>query len=112
MFTAGLFFIAVIVTGWAVSSACSSYRGTFRPADVVCDVPHGRELAFIVVQHGPSRGMSAEQVTKRSICRMSSDVQWQLACDLPSDREFIVSLSSSRLPRKKCRLFIDCPVHY
>jgi hypothetical protein len=68
-----------------------------------------------MVQRSPLRGMSAEQAgqaANRSICRTSSNVMWQLACDLPSDRELIFNLSPSRLPRTKCKLFIDCPVRY
>jgi hypothetical protein len=54
----------------------------------------------------------AGQAAKRSICRTSSDIAWQLACDLPANRELIVTLSPTRLPRVKCKLFIDCPAQY
>jgi len=100
--------------GWSVNEACSTYRGTFRPADLVCDVPYEHELQITVAQpplRAPPAG-GAEQAAKRSICRTSSDISWQLACDLPANRELIVTLSPTRLPRVKSKLFIDCPAHY
>ncbi|HUZ91630.1 MAG TPA: hypothetical protein VMU78_07005 [Methylocella sp.] len=97
-----------------MNEACSTYRGTFRPADVVCDVPYDHELQITVAQpplRAPPAGATG-QAAKRSLCRTSSDISWQLACDLPANRELIVNLSPIRLPRVKCKLFIDCPAHY
>jgi hypothetical protein len=112
--TIGLLLLAALYAGWSMNEACSSYRGAFRPADVVCDVPYEHELQITVAQpplRAPSAG-GAEHAAKRSICRMSSDISWQLACDLPSNRELIVNLSPIRLPRVKCKLLIDCPAQY
>jgi hypothetical protein len=106
--------LAASYAGWSMNEACSTYRGTFRPADVVCDVPYGHELQITVAQP-PLRATPAgraEQAAKRSICRTSSDISWRLACDLPLNRELFVNLSPNRLPRVKCKLFIDCPAHY
>ena len=97
-----------------MNEARSTYSGTFRPADLVCDVPYEHELQITVAQPPlrapPAEG--AEQAARRSICRTSSDISWQLACDLPANRELIVTLSPTRLPRVKSKLFIDCPAHY
>jgi hypothetical protein len=112
--TIGLLLPAALYGGWSMNEACSSYRGTFRPADVVCDVPFHHELR-ITVARPPLRAAPAGatgQAAKRSICRTSSDISWQLACDLPANQELIVTLSPTRLPRVKCKLFIDCPAQY
>jgi hypothetical protein len=113
--TIGLFLSVVLYTGWIINDACSTYRGTFRPADMVCDIPYGRELEITMLERSPQRGMAAEQAGQaadHSICRTSSNAMWQLACDIPSDRELIFSLSPSRFPRVRCKLFVDCPVRY
>jgi hypothetical protein len=111
----GLLLPAALYAGWSMNEACRTYRGAFRPADVVCDVPYEHELQITVAQpplRAPPAG-EALQAAKHSLCWTSSDVvSWQLACDLPLNRELIVSLSPIRLPRVKCRLFIDCPAHY
>jgi hypothetical protein len=98
-----------------MNEACSTYRGTFRPADMVCDVSHGRELAITFAKRLPPASDSAErggQAEKHSLCRTSNDSSWQLACGLPFGRELFVTLSPSRQPRVKCKLFVDCPAHY
>jgi hypothetical protein len=98
-----------------MNEACSTYRGIFRPADLVCDVPNGRELEITVAHLPPVEATSAEQAkqpAKRSICRMTNDSSWQLACDLPLLRELFVNLSPYRQPRVKCKFFFDCPAHY
>jgi hypothetical protein len=97
-----------------MNEACSTYRGTFRPADMVCDMPKGRELEITLAKRlpPPDAPEEAGQAEKRSICRTSSETSWQLTCDLPLGRELIVNLTPSRQPRVKCKLFIDCPAHY
>jgi hypothetical protein len=112
--TIGLLIPAILYAGWAMNEACSTYRGTFRPADVVCDVPYQHELQITVAQP-PLRATTAggaERAATHSICRTSDGPLWQLACDLPLDRELVINLSPGRQPRVKCRLFIDCPAHY
>ena len=98
-----------------MNEACSTYRGTFRPADIVCDLPYGRELAITVAEPPPLQDNPAGrsgQADMHSICRTSGESSWQLACDLPAGREIIVNLSPGRQPRVKCKLFVDCPARY
>jgi hypothetical protein len=109
---ASLLLSAALYTGWAMNEACSTYRGTFRPADMVCDVPYGRELDITVAHRLPVQAPPSEQSTKRAICRTSGENSWQLACDLPSGRELIINLSPRQHPRVKCKLFVDCPARY
>jgi hypothetical protein len=85
-----------------MNEACSTYRGTFRPADVVCDIPYEHELQITVAQP-PLRATpaGAKQAATRSICRTSDGPLWWLACDLPSDRELIIPIAQ---PSASCEL--------
>jgi hypothetical protein len=107
----GLVLLAILYIGWAVNEACSSYRGIFRPADLVCDIPYDHELR-ITVARPPLLAPPDGQAAKRALCRTASGTAWQLACDLPSNKELDVTLSPARQPRVKCKLFIDCPAQY
>jgi hypothetical protein len=112
---AGVLLPVALYAGWTMNEACSTYRGTFRPADMACDMAKGRELEITVGKRLPPPGTSGEQAgkaDKRSICRTSNDRSWQLACDLPFGRELFVDLSPNRQPRVRCKLFFDCPAHY
>jgi hypothetical protein len=110
--TIGLLLPAALYTGWSMNEACSTYRGTFRPADFVCDIPYDRELQITVAQPPAPPDGEAGQAANRSLCRTSRDISWQLTCDLPANRELIVNLSPTRRPRVKCKLFVDCPLQY
>ena len=46
--TIGLLLPAALYAGWSMNEACITYRGTFRPADFVCDIPYDRELQITV----------------------------------------------------------------
>ncbi|QBR72288.1 hypothetical protein CU048_14505 [Beijerinckiaceae bacterium] len=109
--TIGLCLAAVFLAGWFINDACSSYRGVFRPADLVCDMPFGRQLEISVARPSPFRAPAEPAGNNRSICRSFSKGTWQFACDLPSGRELDVSLSPNRA-RIKCKLFVDCPAQY
>lgn len=110
--TIGLLLPAALYAGWSMNEACSTYRGTFRPADFVCDIPYDRELQITVAQPPAPPDGEAGKAANHSICQTSRDISWQLTCDLPANRELIVNLSPARRPRAKCRLFIDCPLQY
>jgi hypothetical protein len=51
---------------------CSTYCGTFRPADIVCDVPYGGELEITVVQRSAlrfaalNRGLNLEKSCQKN----------------------------------------------
>ncbi|MCL2452551.1 MAG: hypothetical protein FWD08_02685, partial [Alphaproteobacteria bacterium] len=44
--------------------------------------------------------------------RASGGSQWQLDCNLPFERQLNIGFSSSRQPRVKCGLLVDCPAYY
>jgi len=98
---------AVFWFGWGVNEACSTYRGAFRPADFACDLPFNYELRITFAQP-PAR----ERKDRHSICRASGGSQWQLDCDLPFERQLNIGFLSSRQPRVKCGLLVDCPAYY
>jgi hypothetical protein len=112
---AGVLLLTVLPAGWAMNESCSTYRGTFRPADLVCDLPNGRELEITVAHPPPVPATAAGepgQTAKRPICVTTSKTSWELVCALPFGRELNVNLAPERQPRARCKLLIDCPAHY
>ncbi|GEM_PF-1830904 len=113
-FTAALIGILAAFSSafWAVTASCSTYRGTFRPADLVCDLPFGRELAVTFGKPGAAEAAGTLETAAPALCRASRGEPWQITCALPSGRELAVSLSAHPPPRARCKLLLDCPAHY